>query len=145
MDERLAAAWRLLPNYLGQHVLLSACALLLTCLAMATSSAQSACSVTLKAGEQGEITAKRGDVVTICLPLNSGTGYSWQVQTSGDAKTLQPSSTYERGGTMPGAGGFTRFTMTPQTPGDYTLVFMLLPPGRTAAEAGRATVGLHVQ
>ena len=27
MDERLAAAWRLLPNYLGQHVLLSACAL----------------------------------------------------------------------------------------------------------------------
>ena len=29
MDERLAAAWRLLPNYLGQHVLLSACALVL--------------------------------------------------------------------------------------------------------------------
>jgi osmoprotectant transport system permease protein len=27
MDERLAAAWRLLPGYLGQHVLLSACAL----------------------------------------------------------------------------------------------------------------------
>jgi osmoprotectant transport system permease protein len=27
VDERLAAAWRLLPNYLGQHVLLSACAL----------------------------------------------------------------------------------------------------------------------
>ena len=29
MDERLAAAWRLLPNYLGQHVLLSICALVL--------------------------------------------------------------------------------------------------------------------
>ena len=29
MDERLAAAWRLLPGYLGQHVLLSACALTL--------------------------------------------------------------------------------------------------------------------
>jgi osmoprotectant transport system permease protein len=29
MDERLAAAWRLLPNYLGQHVLLSASALAL--------------------------------------------------------------------------------------------------------------------
>ena len=29
MDERLAAAWRVLPNYLGQHVLLSASALLL--------------------------------------------------------------------------------------------------------------------
>jgi len=29
VDERLAAAWRLLPNYLGQHVLLSACALVL--------------------------------------------------------------------------------------------------------------------
>jgi osmoprotectant transport system permease protein len=29
MDERLAAAWRLLPGYLGQHVLLSACALAL--------------------------------------------------------------------------------------------------------------------
>jgi osmoprotectant transport system permease protein len=27
MDERLAAAWRLLPGYLSQHVLLSACAL----------------------------------------------------------------------------------------------------------------------
>jgi osmoprotectant transport system permease protein len=27
MDERLAAAWRVLPDYLGQHVLLSACAL----------------------------------------------------------------------------------------------------------------------
>jgi osmoprotectant transport system permease protein len=29
MDERFAAAWRLLPNYLGQHVLLSAAALAL--------------------------------------------------------------------------------------------------------------------
>jgi len=29
VDERLAAAWRLLPDYLGQHVLLSACALVL--------------------------------------------------------------------------------------------------------------------
>src|SRR5581483_4587860 len=29
MDQRLAAAWQLLPNYLGQHVLLSACALVL--------------------------------------------------------------------------------------------------------------------
>jgi len=29
MDDRLAAAWRLLPNYLGQHVLLSVCALVL--------------------------------------------------------------------------------------------------------------------
>ena len=29
MNERLAAAWRLLPNYLGQHVLLSASALAL--------------------------------------------------------------------------------------------------------------------
>ncbi|MHB8529761.1 MAG: ABC transporter permease/substrate-binding protein [Caulobacteraceae bacterium] len=28
MDERLGAAWRLLPEYLGQHVLLSLCALL---------------------------------------------------------------------------------------------------------------------
>jgi osmoprotectant transport system permease protein len=27
MDDRLAAAWRVLPDYLGQHVLLSACAL----------------------------------------------------------------------------------------------------------------------
>jgi osmoprotectant transport system permease protein len=27
MDERLAGAWRVLPDYLGQHVLLSACAL----------------------------------------------------------------------------------------------------------------------
>ena len=29
MDERLAAAWRLLPDYLSQHVLISVCALLL--------------------------------------------------------------------------------------------------------------------
>src|SRR5579871_1260514 len=29
MDPRVAAAWALLPGYLGQHVLLSACALLL--------------------------------------------------------------------------------------------------------------------
>ena len=27
MDERIAAAWKLLPDYLGQHVVLSACAL----------------------------------------------------------------------------------------------------------------------
>ena len=31
MDERLAAAWALLPDYLGQHVLLSVCALVLGC------------------------------------------------------------------------------------------------------------------
>ena len=29
MDERIAAAWKLLPGYLGQHVLLSASALVL--------------------------------------------------------------------------------------------------------------------
>ena len=29
MDERIAAAWKLLPGYLGQHVLLSASALAL--------------------------------------------------------------------------------------------------------------------
>ena len=29
MNARLASAWALLPDYLGQHVLLSACALLL--------------------------------------------------------------------------------------------------------------------
>ena len=27
MDERIAAAWKLLPDYLGQHIVLSACAL----------------------------------------------------------------------------------------------------------------------
>jgi len=46
---------------------------------------------------------------------------------------------------MPGASGVTRFTMKPQTPGDYTLVFMLVPPGVTGAEVGRAFVGLHIQ
>jgi hypothetical protein len=29
-------------------------------------------------------------------------------------------------------------------PGDYTLIFMLLPPGNSGAEAGRAFVGLKV-
>ena len=29
MDDRLAAAWRLLPDYLSQHVLISLCALIL--------------------------------------------------------------------------------------------------------------------
>ena len=29
MNDSLAAAWRLLPNYLAQHVLLSLCALVL--------------------------------------------------------------------------------------------------------------------
>ena len=119
--------------------------LLLTFAAINSSSAQSTCSITLKAGEEGNVTSKRGETVTICLPLNSGTGYSWQVQVGGDAMTLQPTSTFERSGTMPGASGVTRFTMKPQTPGDYTLVFMLVPPGVTGAEVGRAFVGLHIQ
>ena len=34
MDERIAAAWSRLPDYLGQHVLLSAAALLLGIVAM---------------------------------------------------------------------------------------------------------------
>jgi predicted secreted protein len=124
--------------------LLSTCMLLFTCLATITS-AQATCSVTLKAGEQADITSTHGDAVTVCLPVNSGTGYSWQLQTGGDAKTLQPTSTYERSGTMPGSPGFTRFTMTPQTAGDLALVFTLVPPGRTGAEAGRAFVDLHVR
>jgi len=123
----------------------SAGVLLLTFLAINSPSAQSTCSISLNAGEEGNVTAKRGEVVTICLPLNSGTGYSWQVQDGGDAMTLQPTSTFERGGTMPGASGTTRFTMKPQTPGDYTLVFMLVPPGSTGAELGRAFVGLKIQ
>ena len=73
------------------------------------------------------------------VPLRSN------VEVGGDAMTLQPTSTFERSGTMPGASGVTRFTMKPQTPGDYTLVFMLVPPGVTGAEVGRAFVGLHIQ
>ena len=126
-------------------VLRSASVLLLTCLAITSSSAQSACSITLNAGEQGDITSKLGEVVTVCLPVNSGTGYSWQLQMGGDASTLQPTSTSERNGTMPGASGVTRFTMKPQAAGDYTLVFMLVPPGMTGAELGRAFFGLHVR
>jgi predicted secreted protein len=119
--------------------------LALSCLAPLPSSAQTPCSITLNVGEQGAITSKRGDVVTVCLPLNSGTGYSWQLQVGGDAMTLQPTSAFERSGTMPGASGVTRYTMKPQSPGDYTLVFMLVPPGSTGAEAGRAFFGLHVR
>jgi len=126
-------------------LLRSAGVLLLMLLVVNSSSAQSPCSIRINAGEQGNITAKRGEVVTVCLPLNAGTGYSWQVQDGGDAMTLAPKSTFAPGGTMPGAGGVTRFTMTPQTPGDYTLVFMLVPPGVTGAELGRAFVGLHIE
>ncbi len=117
--------------------------LLFTCLAI-NSSAQTTCSVTLKAGEQANITSTRGAVVTVCLPVNSGTGYSWQIQMGTDAMTPQPAPTNERNGAMPGSPGITRFTMTPQAAGNYALVFMLVPPGRTGAEAGRAFVGLHV-
>jgi predicted secreted protein len=118
--------------------------LLLTFLAATSSSAQSGCNITLNVGEQGNITVKRGDTVTVCLPLNSGTGYSWRVQDGGDAMTLQPTSTFERNGPHPGASGLMRFTMKPATPGDYTLVLMLVPPGNTGAEAGRAFFGLKV-
>jgi predicted secreted protein len=118
--------------------------LLLSFLAVTSSSAQSACSLTLNVGEQGNLTARRGDTVTLCLPLNSGTGYSWQIQDGGDAATLQPTSTFERNGTQPGASGLVRFTMKPTSPGDYTLVLMLLSPGNTGAEAGRAFFGLKV-
>ena len=118
--------------------------LLLASLAVGSSSAQSTCSVSLNAGEQGNVIAKRGDVVTVCLPLNSGTGYSWQVEDGGDAMTLAPTSSYERSGNMPGASGVTRFTMTPRVPGDYTLVFMLVPPGSTGGQRGRAFVGLKI-
>jgi len=58
--------------------------------------------------------------------------------------TLQPTSAFERDGPQPGARGVTRFTMRPATPGDYTLVFMLVPPGNTGAEAGRVFVGLKI-
>jgi len=126
-------------------LLRSTAVLLLSFLTVTSSSAQSACSITLNVGEQGNITAKRGETVTVCLPLTSGTGYSWQVQDGGDAAALQPTSTFERSGSQPGAGGLTRFTMKPTTPGDYTLVLMLLPPGNTGAEAGRAFFGLKVQ
>jgi len=126
-------------------LLRSTVALLLLSLGATSSSAQSTCSITLNAGEEGNVTSKRGETVNVCLPLNSGTGYSWQVQVGGDAMTLQPTPTYERSGTMPGAAGFTRFTMKPQTAGDYTLVFMLVPPVATGAEMGRAFVGIHIQ
>ena len=125
-------------------LLRSTAVLLLSFLAATSSSAQSACSVTLNVGEQGNVTAKRGATVTVCLPLTSGTGYSWQVQDGGDAMTLQPTSTFERNGPQPGASGVMRFTMKPATPGDYTLVLMLVPPGNTGAEAGRAFFGLKV-
>ena len=125
-------------------LLRSTAVLLLSFLAATSSSAQSACNLTLNVGEQGNVTAKRGDTVTVCLPLNSGTGYSWRVQDGGDAMTLQPTSTFERNGQQPGASGLVRFTMKPATPGDYTLVLMLVPPGNTGAEAGRAFFGLKV-
>jgi hypothetical protein len=114
-------------------LLRSATVLLLSFLVATSSSAQSACNITLNVGEQGNVTAKRGETVTLCLPL-----------TSGDAMTLQPTSTFERNGPQPGASGLMRFTMKPTTPGDYTLVLMLLPPGNTGAEAGRAFFGLKV-
>ena len=119
--------------------------LMLSFLAALPSWAQSPCNITLNAGEEGNVTTNRGDVVTVCLPLNSGTGYSWQLLNRGDATILQATSTFERGGTMPGARGVTRFAMKPQSPGDYTLIFMLVPPGVNTAEAGRAVFGLHVQ
>lgn len=126
-------------------LLCSAGVLPLTFVTIDSSSAQSTCSIRINAGEEGNVTAKRGEIVTVCLPLNSGTGYSWQLQDGGDALTLAPTSSYERNGTMPGASGTTRFTMKPQTSGDYTLVFMLVPPGSTAVERGRAFVGLKIQ
>jgi len=124
--------------------LCSTVVLLLSFLAATSSSAQSACSIRINAGEQGTVTAKRGETVSICLPLTSGTGYSWQVQDGGDAMTLKPTSVFERNGQQPGASGVMRFTMQPSTPGDYTLVFMLVPPGSAGAEAGRAFVGLKI-
>ena len=125
-------------------ILRSTAVLLLSFLAATSSSAQSACNITLNVSEQGNVTAKRGETVTVCLPLTSGTGYSWKVQDGGDAMTLQPTSTFERNGPQPGASGLMRFTVKPTTPGDYTLVLMLVPPGNTGAEAGRAFFGLKV-
>ncbi len=125
-------------------LLRSTSVLLLSLIAATSSSAQPACTITLNVGEQGNVSAKRGDTVTVCLPLTSGTGYSWQVQDGGDAMTLQPTSTFERNGPQPGASGLMRFTMKPATPGDYTLIMMLVPPGSTGAEAGRAFFGLKV-
>ncbi len=128
---------------------------LLLCLAAQHSAAQSspapspsanaACNITLQSGEEGNLTAKQGDTVTVCLPISSGTGYSWQVQMGSDAFTLDPKPVTARAGTQPGAPATTRFTMKATTPGDYTLIFMLLPPGNSGAEAGRAFVGLKVQ
>lgn len=118
--------------------------LLLSCLLTSAASAQTPCSITLRAGEEGNISVKQGETVSVCLPLNSGTGYAWKVQMGGDDFTLQPKASVERSGTQPGAPGFTRFTMKPQASGDYTLIFMLVPPGNRGAEEGRAFVGLKV-
>jgi len=106
--------------------------------------AQTACSITLQMGEEGSVTVKQGDAVSVCLPLSSGTGYSWKIQMGGDDFTLQPKATIERGGSQPGGPAVTRFTMKPQATGDYTLIFMLVPPGRTGVEVGRSFFGLKV-
>ena len=124
---------------------LSAGALLLASLGALPVAAQSNCTLTLRAGEEGNVTAKPGDVISVCLPLNSGTGYSWQVQMGSDTQVLDPKSTVERSGSQPGAPGFTRFTMQTRQVNDYTLIFMLVPPGNTGVEAGRALFGLTVR
>ena len=61
-------------------LLRSTIVLLLSFLAATSSSAQSTCSITLNVGEEGKLSTKRGDTVSVCLPLTSGTGYSWQLQ-----------------------------------------------------------------
>ena len=90
------------------------------------------------------MTAKSGAVVTVCLPVNSGTGYSWRIQIGGDAELLDAKSSIESTGPQPGAPATTRFTLKAPAPGDYMLIFMLLPPGDIGAEAGRVIFSLRV-
>ena len=72
------------------------------------------------------------------------TGAAYQrIYNRNEVRTL--TSTFERDSTMPGASGTVRFTLKPQIPGAYTLVFRLVPPGRSDAEAGRAVVSFKME
>lgn len=71
--------------------------------------------------------AEAGAVVTISLPSNPTTGFSWQVEFTDPALTYRELPYRARGGGL-GAGGTQRFEVTPARPGNFVMRLELRRP-----------------
>jgi len=79
-----------------------------------------------KASEH-RIEAEVGTALTISLPSNPTTGFSWQVESTDPALTYRELPYRARGGAL-GAGGTQRFEVTPARSGSFVMRLELRRP-----------------